>query len=68
LEKEFFKDSQYQIPQTALSACTGFWAGLGHQICVIQKGNMLEVKEGFLEAEARRGTKVKYKTIKKITI
>jgi hypothetical protein len=68
LEKAFFNNSQYQIPKEALSACTGFWAGLGHQICVIQKGNILEIKEGFLEAESPKRTKVKFKTIKKITL
>lgn len=68
LEKKFFAESQYQIPKNALSACTGFWAGLGHHICVIQKGNVLEIKNGFLDAESPKGTKVRFKTIKKIKI
>jgi hypothetical protein len=68
LEKADFSSSQFQIPKNALTACSGFWAGLGHQLCVIQEGNMLQVKEGFLEAESRRGRKVKFKTIKQIKI
>lgn len=67
LEKKLFTQSQYQIPKNAISACTGFWAGLGHQVCVVPKGKVLEVKEGFLDAESPRGTKVRYKTIKTIT-
>ncbi|MCU0447782.1 MAG: hypothetical protein MUE85_23020 [Microscillaceae bacterium] len=68
LEKSQYTNSQYQIPASALSACAGFWAGLGHQLWVTQKGKVLLVKEGFLEAESRRGTKVIYKTIKKINL
>ncbi len=68
LEKEFFTEPQYQILKNALSACTGFWAGLGHHICVLQKGNVLEVKNGFLDAESPKGTKVKFRTIKKINL
>ncbi|KOY85420.1 hypothetical protein AD998_03965 [bacterium 336/3] len=68
LEKDSFRQSQYQIPKNAISACAGFWAGLGHQICVVPKGKVLEIKEGFLEAESPKGTKVRYKTIKTITL
>ena len=68
LEKDQYKSSQYQIPEKALLACAGFWAGLGHQLYVTQKGNVLEIKEGFLEAESNRGTKVRFKTIKKISL
>lgn len=68
LEKELYAEKQYQIPSNALTACAGFWAGLGHQLYVVQKGNILEVKEGFLDAESPKGTRVKFKTIKKITI
>ena len=69
LEKQVFTQSQYQIPKNALSACSGFWGGLGHHIYVAQNvknSNILEIKEGFLEAEAQKGTKVVFKTIKKI--
>ena len=71
LEKQAFSQSQYQIPKNAISACSGFWGGLGHQICVVQSAknnNILEVKERFLEAEAKKGTRIALKTIKKITI
>jgi hypothetical protein len=68
LEKNLFSQSQYQIPKNAVSACAGFWAGLGHQICVVPKGKSLEVKEGFLDAESPRGTRVRYKTIKTINL
>ncbi len=70
LEKQVFTQTQYQIPKNALSACSGYWAGLGHHICVVSAGknsNILEVKEGFLDAESEKGTKVAFKTIKKIT-
>ncbi len=70
LEKQVFTQSQYQIPKNALSACSGFWGGLGHHICVVSTGknsNILEIKEGFLEAESEKGTKIVFKTIKKIT-
>ena len=71
LEKQAFSQSQYQIPKNAIIACSGFWGGLGHQICVVQSAknnNILEVKERFLEAEAKKGTRIALKTIKKITI
>jgi len=68
LEKASFSQSEYQIPKNAISACTGFWAGLGHQICVVPKGKSFEIKEGFLDAESPKGTKVRFKTIKTITL
>ena len=70
LEKQVFTQSQYQIPKNALSACSGFWGGLGHHIYVAQNvknSNILEIKEGFLEAEANKGTKIVFKIIKKTT-
>jgi hypothetical protein len=68
LEKDSFDESQYQIPKNALSACTGFWAGLAHHFCVIQSGKVLMVKQGYLDAESPKGSKVKYKTVKKIKL
>lgn len=68
LDKKVFQDQNYQIPANALTACAGFWAGLSHHFCVIQKGNTLEVKEGFLDEGATENTKIQYKTIKKIAL
>jgi len=41
--------SQENIPETALIACKGFWAGLLHVVYVEQQGNTLVVKQGFLD-------------------
>jgi hypothetical protein len=68
LEKNAFGASQYQIPPNATLACAGYWAGLGHQLCVFQKEEMLDIKEGFLDEMAKKGTKIKYKTIKVIRV
>ena len=63
-----FSDSQYQIPAKAISACSGFWAGLGHRLYVIHKGDFLLVQEGFLESESSKRAKIRFKTIKKIPL
>lgn len=68
LDKASYTETQYQIPGNALTACTGFWAGLGHHYCVIQNKSVLEVKEGFLDEEAPRGARIRYKTVQKINL
>ena len=68
LQKEVFSDLNFQVPKNALTACAGFWAGLSHHFCVIQKGKVLEVKEGFLDEGATKRTKIKYKTIQTIPL
>ncbi|WP_448530003.1 hypothetical protein [Raineya sp.] len=66
IPKSNYKDKNYKIPSNALTACYGFWGGLQTTLYVVQNGNFLEVKEGFLDSEAPR-VALTYKTIKRIS-
>lgn len=67
LPADNFSDPNYQIPKNAISACSGFWGGLGNRLCIVPQGNVLLVQQGFLDSEAN-DTKIKYQTIKKIPL
>jgi hypothetical protein len=68
IPKENFADPNYQIPAEALTACTGFWAGLAHHLYIVKKGNMLWVQEGYADENEPAGSKMVYRTIKKIKL
>lgn len=47
LKKQEF--AQHDIPETAIDACGGWWAGAGDYFYLIEKNNQLQVFSGWLD-------------------
>lgn len=47
LKKQEF--AQHNIPETAIDACGGWWAGAGDYFYLIEKNNQLQVFSGWLD-------------------
>ncbi len=62
LEKNEFADKK--MPKETLTACSGFWAGLEHQLIIVDSSDTWVVKEKYID-EGSDGTET-FETIKVI--